>query len=244
MSYIEKSISFFGTELQFLQAFINAITAADSRITCTTNDLAAQFETSTNTPTFTLSVSDSVNEIYTITFTRYGALSSPGYKYMVSSSTYSGNIDFLFSDNSYDYDVKATRTWKFSVMANSEDIYLKLARYDGNLNSPAIKFLSIKNNTISAWAYREGSTSIMTSDFVSTGGQVYKKVDRLPYTYNSSDSTKIELIKSKTFVENSTTNRAFETSKIIDSTTVTADQIISINSTKYYALDSNTLMEI
>lgn len=29
MSYIEKSISIFGTELQFLQAFINAITEAD-----------------------------------------------------------------------------------------------------------------------------------------------------------------------------------------------------------------------
>lgn len=244
MSYIEKSISFFGTELQFLQAFINAITAADSRITCTTKGLETQFAYDSNTPTFTLSVSDSVNEIYTITFTRYGALSSSGYKYMVSSSTYSGDIDFLFSNNSYDYDVKATRTWKFSVMANSEDIYLKLARYDGNLNSPTIKFLSIKNNAISACAVGAGTTSIMTSDFVSTGGQVYQKVDRLPYTYNSSDSTKIELIKSKTFVENSTTNRAFETSKIIDSTTVTADQIISIDSTKYYALDSNTLMEI
>ena len=244
MSYIEKSISFFGTELQFLQAFINAITAADSRITCTTNDLETQFETPTNTPTFTLSVSDSVNEIYTITFTRYGALSSSGYKYMVSSSTYSGDIDFLFSNSSYDYDAKGTRTWKFSVMANSESVYLKLAAHNAILSSPNKKWLSIKNNTISACAVGAGTTSIMTSDFVSTGGQVYQKVDRLPYTYNSSDSTKIELIKSKAFVEGSTTNRAFETSKIIDSTTVTADQIISIDSTKYYALDSNTLMEV
>ena len=65
-----------------------------------------------------------------------------------------------------------------------------------------------------------------------------------PYTYNAADLTKLEVIKSKVFVENSTTNRAFETSKIIDSTTVTADQIISINSTKYYVIDSNTLMEI
>ena len=244
MSYIEKSISFFGTELQFLQAFINAITAADSRITCTTNNLAAQFETETNTPSFTLSVSDSVNEIYTITFTRYGALSSSGYKYIVSSSTYSGGIDFLFSNNSYGYDVKATRTWKFSVMANSESVYLKLAAHNAILSSPNAKWLSIKNNTISACTVQFGSTNIMSSGFVSTGGQVYQKVDRLPFTYNSSDSTKIELIKSKTFVEGSTTNRAFETGKIIDSTTVTADQIISINSTKYYALDSNTLMEI
>ena len=84
----------------------------------------------------------------------------------------------------------------------------------------------------------------MSSGFKTTGGQVYARVDRLPFTYNSSDSTKIELIKSKTFVEGGTTNRAFETSKIIDSTTVTADRDISINSTKYYALDSNTLMEI
>lgn len=94
MSYTEKTISIFGTEIEFLQAFINAITAADSRITCAT-DIEAQFADPSNTPSFTLSVSDSVNEIYTITFTRYGALSSTGYKYMVSSSTYSGNIDFF-----------------------------------------------------------------------------------------------------------------------------------------------------
>ena len=241
MSYIEKSISMYSTELQFLQAFINVITAADSRITCTTDDLETQFETSTNTPTFTLSV----DGIYTITFTRYNTLSNTGYKYVVTSSTYSGSIDLYFSSNTnYYYYDKATRTWKFSVVANSEDIYLKLARYDGNLNSPAAKWLSIKNNTISVCGVQFGSTNIMSSGFKTTGGQVYARVDRLPFTYNSSDSTKIELIKSKTFVEGGTTNRAFETSKIIDSTTVTADRDISINSTKYYALDSNTLMEI
>ena len=244
MSYIEKSISIFGTELQFIQAFINAITAADSRITCTTKDLETQFETETNTPTFTLSVSDSVNEICTITFTRYGALSSSGYKYIVSSSTYSGNIDFLFSGNSYDYDAKGTRTWKFSVMANSESVYLKLAAHNAILSSPNAKWLSIKNNTISACAAQFGSTNIMSGGFVSTGGQIYRGINRLPYAYNAADLTKLEVIKSKVFVENSTTNRAFETSKIIDSTTVTADQIISIDSTKYYALDSNTLMEV
>ena len=240
MSYIEKSISIFGTELQFLQAFINAITAADSRITCTTNDLETQFETETNTPTFTLSV----DGIYTITFTRNEVLSSYGYRYVVTSSTFGDYLNLDYYPGSAAYNTKATRTWKFSVMANSENIYLKLARYDGNLSSPNKKWLSIRNNTISACAVGAGSTSIMSSNFVSTGGQVYTRVDRLPFTYNGSDSTKIELIKSKTFVENETTNRAFETSKIIDSTTVTADQIISIDSTKYYALDSNTLMEI
>lgn len=240
MSYIEKSISMYGTELQFLQAFINAITAADSRITCTTNDLETQFADTSNKPTFTLSV----DGIYTITFTKDYVLTSTSYKYVVTSSTYSGNSDLNFSSGYNAYYEKATRTWKFSVVANSEGIYLKLARYDGNLNSPVAKWLSIKNNTISACAVQFGSTNIMSSNLVSTGGQVYTRVNRLPFTYNSSDSTKIELIKSKTFVEGGTTNRAFETSKIIDSTTVTADRDISINSTKYYALDSNTLMEI
>lgn len=240
MSYIEKSISMYGTELQFLQAFINTITAADSRITCTTDDLAAQFETETNKPTFTLSV----DGIYTITFTRDYKLSDTGSRYAVTSSTYSGSIDLNFSSSYNAYNDKATRTWKFSVVANSEDIYLKLAKYDGNLNSPNAKWLSIKNNTISVCGVQFGSTNIMSAAFKTAGGQVYARVDRLPFTYNSSDSTKIEQIKSKTFVEGGTTNRAFETSKIIDSTTVTADRNISINSTKYYALDSNTLMEI
>lgn len=240
MSYIEKSISMYGTELQFLQAFINVITAADSRITCTTDDLETQFADTSNKPTFTLSV----DGIYTITFTRDYALNSTSYNYVVTSPTYSGSASLRFSSGYNAYNDKATRAWKFSVVANSEDIYLKLAACDGNLNSPTAKWLSIKNNTISACAVQFGSTNIMSSGFKTTGGQVYASVNRLPYTYNSSDSTKIELIKSKTFVEGGTTNRAFETSKIIDSTTVTADRDISINSTKYYALDSNTLMEI
>ena len=240
MSYIEKTISVYGTELEFLQTFINAITAADSKITCTTNDLETQFETSTNTPTFTLSV----DGIYTITFTRGYTLSSTDYRYVVTSPTFDGNLNLEYYSGSAAYNAKTTRTWKFSVVANSENIYLKLAVRNGNLNSPTAKWLSIKNNTISACAVQFGSTNIMSSGFVSTGGQAYARVNRLPYTYNSSDSTKIELIKSKTFVEGYTANRAFETGKIIDSTTVTADQVISINSTKYYALDSNTLMEI
>ena len=239
MSYIEKTISMYSEEKPFVQAFINAITATDSRITCTT-DIEAQFADPSNTPSFTLSV----DGIYTITFTRNSSLYGTSSGYPITSSAYSSDSSFSFSNNPYAEDTKTTRTWRFSVVTNSNDIYLKLAAYDANLNSPNRKWLSIKNNTISACAVGTGSTNIMSGGFVSTGGQVYQKVDRLPYTYNSSDSTKIELIKSKTFVENSTTNRAFETSKIIDSTTVTADQIISINSTKYYALDSNTLMEI
>lgn len=239
MSYIEKSISMYSEEKPFVQAFINEITATDSRITCTTDNLAAQFADDSNTPTFMLSV----DGIYTVTFTRNSSLGSATSYYSITSSAYSGSSTFSFSNNPYTKNTRETRTWRFSVVTNSNDIYLKLAAYNANLNSPNRKWLSINNNAISACATGTGSTNIMSSDFVSSGGQVYQKVDRLPYTYNASDLTKIEVINSKTFVENSTTNRAFETGKIIDSTTVTADKIISINSTKYYALDSNTLME-
>lgn len=243
MSYIEKSISIYSTELDFLKAFIAAIKAsvAGNRITCdcTDSDLAEQFETETNTPTFTLSV----DGIYTITFRRYYDLRSSCKAYDVTSSTFA-NYGLDFSGSGYGRDDKVTRTWKFVVVANSESVYLKLAAYNAILSSPNKKWLSIKNNTISAYAVGADSTSIMSSNFVSTGGQIYRGINRLPYTYNAADLTKLEVIKSKVFVENSTTNRAFETSKIIDSTTVTADQIISIDSTKYYALDSNTLMEI
>ena len=239
MSYIEKSISIYSTELQFLQAFINAITAADSRITCTTKNLETQFEIETNIPTFTLSV----DGIYTITFTRDYDLRNSCNKYTITSSTFT-NYSLDFISDRHGRDDKAIRTWKFAVVANNESVYLKLAAYNAILSSPNKKWLSIKNNTISACAVGADSTSIMSSNFVSTGGQIYTRINRLPYTYNAADLTKLEVIKSKVFVENSTTNRAFETSKIIDSTTVTADQVISINSTKYYALDSNTLMEI
>ena len=242
MSYIEKTISMYGTELQFLQAFINAITAADNRITCTTNDLETQFADTSNTPTFTLSV----DGIYTITFTRGYVLSDANYIYRVTSSVFNGdNSSYLDFNSGYaSYNEKTIRKWRFSVVANSEDIYLKLASGERDLNSPAVKWFSIKNNAISIYAVQFDSTNIISSVFKTIGGQEYKKIDRLLYTYNSSDSTKIELLKSKAFVEKGTTNRAFEISKIIDSTTVTAGRDISINSTRYYVLDSHTLMEI
>ena len=240
MSYTEKSISMYSTELQFLQAFIAAITAADSRITCTTDDLETQFADGSNKPTFTLSV----DGIYTITFIRNTALINSDYRYFITCSTFSAYMSLEFRSNPAPHDEKVTRTWKFAVIANSENIYLKLARYDENLDSPTAKWLSINNNNISACSWNGGSNNIMTSGFVTSGGQVYTRINRLQYTYNASDLTSVEVIKSKVFVENTTTNRAFETSKIIDSTTVTADKIISIDSTKYYALDSNTLMEI
>ncbi len=241
MSYIEKTISMYGTELQFLQAFINAITAADNRITCLTNNLETQFADTSNKPTFTLSV----DGIYTITFTRGDVLSDTTYIYRVTSSAFNDDSLYLDFNSSYaNYNEKKIRKCKFSVVANSEDIYLKLASGAGDLNSPVVKWFSIKNNAISIYAVKSGSTNIISSVFKTTGGQEYTKIDRLLYTYNSSDSTKIELIKSKMFVEKETTNRAFEVNKIIDSTTVTAGRDISINSTRYYVLDSHTLMEI
>ena len=95
MSYIEKSISVYGTELQFLQVFINAITAVDSRITCTTDNLAAQFNGNDTSikPTFELSV----HGICTITFTRDYYNNDTGNSYYITSPIFNGSINVYFS---------------------------------------------------------------------------------------------------------------------------------------------------
>ena len=81
MSYYNKTVSIYGTELQFVQKLIEEITSADSRITCTTDDIEEQFADASATPTFSFSFAG----WDTITFTRNGSDSASDY--LISSTT-------------------------------------------------------------------------------------------------------------------------------------------------------------
>lgn len=101
MAYYNKTISIYGTELQFVQALIAAITEADSRITCTTTDIEAQYAAGSGIPSFTLSVDGD----YTIVFTRGYSLNGQINNFKISvpifGDNYSKSISYAFSSCSY-----------------------------------------------------------------------------------------------------------------------------------------------
>ena len=244
MAYYNKTISIYGTELQFVQALIAAITEADSRITCTTTDIEAQYAATSGTPSFTFSVDGD----YTIVFTRdqpiiYG---TPGLR--ISAPVFGDNYYKMISwNNRNDLSSGVTmRIFNLSIITNSEDVYFRIAPYNGNVKQNGQKLLSAKSGGNVIIGREADATNIMTTAFVAADGsnQTYTTINRIPYTYAPIGSAGVEVIQNKVFLENTSSNRAFILSKLWDVSTVAADNQVVIGSDTFYAVDSHTLMLI
>ena len=244
MAYYNKTISIYGTELQFVQALIAAITEADSRITCTTTDIEAQYAAGSGTPSFTLSVDGD----YTIVFTRNYLIGGSTSSFRISVPIFGDNYskEILYSPNSLARDRAGVRTVNLSIITNSQDVYFRIAHYNGNVVQKGMKFLSAKGGGNTIIGRGEDATNIMTTMFVTadSSNQAYTTVNRIPYTYAPTGSAGVEVLQNKVFLENTSSNRAFTLSKLWDVSTVAADSRVVIGSDTFYAVDSHTLMLI
>lgn len=247
MAYYNKTISIYGTELQFVQALIAAITEADSRITCTTTDIEAQYAAGSGTPSFTLSVDGD----YTIVFTRPYSVNNSvaGFKISVPifGNKYDKTIAYSSSTNGgLGKNQTGIRTVNLSIITNSEDVYFRIAPYNGNVVQNGLKLLSTKSGGNTIIGRGEDATNIMTTVFVTadSSNQAYTTVNRIPYTYAPTGSAGVEVLQNKVFLENTSSNRAFTLSKLWDVSTVAADSRVVIGSDTFYAVDSHTLMLI
>lgn len=241
MAYYNKTISIYGTELQFVQALIAAITEADSRITCTTTDIEAQYAAVSGTPSFTLSVDGD----YTIVFTRENPITNNTYGYRISVPVFGDNYYKMISWNNASGGV-TMRTVNLSIITNSEDVYFRIAPYNGNVKQNGLKLLSAKSGDNVIIGREADATNIMTTIFVAadSSNQTYTTVNRIPYTYAPIGSAGVEVIQNKVFLENTSSNRAFTFSKLWDVSTVAADYQVVIGSDTFYAVNAHTLMLI
>lgn len=242
MAYYNKTISIYGTELQFVQALIAAITEADSRITCTTTDIEAQYAATSGTPSFTFSVDGD----YTIVFTRDAPVGSGTQGLRISAPVFGDNYYeriYWNNESSVGSEV-AMRIFNLSIITNSEDVYFRIAPYNGK---NGLKLLSAKSggNVIIGKSAAD-ATNIMTTIFVAANGsnQTYTTINRIPYIYAPIGSAGVEVIQNKVFLENTSSNRAFTFSKLWDTSTVAAGYQVVIGSDTFYAVDAHTLMLI
>lgn len=244
MAYYNKTISIYGTELQFVQALIAAITEADSRITCTTTDIEAQYAATSGTPSFTFSVDGD----YTIVFTRGNTINNDAYEFRISVPVFGDNYykTIAYSVNGMAKDQTGMRTVNLSIITNSEDVYFRIAPYNGNVKQNGLKLLSAKSGDNVIIGREADATNIMTTVFVAADSisQAYTAVNRITYTYAPTGSAGVEVIQNKVFLEYGSTNRAFTFSKLWDVSTVAADYQVVIGSDTFYAVNAHTLMLI
>ena len=242
MSYINKTVSINGTEKDFIKAFANELTSADSRITCET-DIDAEFANEDSSHIITI-IFD-VNNCYKIKLIRAVAINKSTYQYNIQ--TVINNVDkssasLYFSGVSKAVTDIATRTFNFMLISNDNTVVMLFSDYN--------KVLPATNNS-SLMSYHEQDFNIIAcgtntiaskSEFIRTDenhkGEIYKTTNRLLYSRDEN----VEIIESKPLVQNNIA--VHDMKSVYDCSNVLAGNILSFEDNRYFSIDTNTLIKI
>lgn len=248
-----KTVSVYGTLEDFLRAFANALTSADARITCNIDlDDGIPYDAD-------FYFGEAFRVYITPLISKRDGNRTGGYDYTIrtyniyNKSAFYLGLEFRFSGEKYFFDENATRTWKYRLIANSEILVLELMPY--NTDTPYVKFGLINRNNsfvFACWSSNWGSgtspyfdytvSNIIKRGFAVDVNTSVRKIDMLPYTYDTQTLTNIQVLNGKIFALNG--NKSFKLNKLIDCTNVTPDTWLKIDNKLFYALDEHTLMEV
>ena len=241
MSYINKSVSINGTEKDFIKAFANELTSADNKITCET-DIDAEFANEDSSHIITI-IFD-VNNCYKIKLIRAVAINRATYQYNIQ--TVINNVDkssaaLYFLDVSKGVTDIATRTFNFMLISNDNTVVMLFGDYNQSLpNVYKYNLMSYHEQDFNVIAYNLNSIA-SKSEFIRTDenhkGEIYKTTNRLRYSRDEN----VEIIESKPLVQNNIA--VHDMKNVYDCSNVLAGNILIIDSNKYFAIDSNTLIK-
>ena len=241
MSYVNKTVSINGTEKDFIKAFANELTSADNRITCET-DIDAEFANEDSSHIITI-IFD-VNNCCKIKLIRAVAINRATYQYNIQ--TVINNVDkssagLLFLGATKFVTDIATRTFNFMLISNDNAIAILFGGYNRTLpNTYDYNLISYHEQDFNVTAYST-NTIASKSEFIRTDenhkGEIYKTTNRLLYSRDEN----VEIIESKPLLQNS--SAVYDMKNVYDCSNVTAGSILIIDSNKYFAIDSNTLIK-
>ena len=243
MSYVNKTVSINGTEKDFIKAFANELTSADRRITCET-DIDAEFANEDSSHIITI-IFD-VSNCYKIKLIRAVAINRATYQYNIQTvinnvDKSSANLYFLGTTKPAT-DI-ATRTFNFMLISNDSTVVMLFGDYNQSLpNVYKYNLMSYHEQDFNVIAYSNSINTIASkSEFIRTDenhkGEIYKITNRLLYSRDEN----VEIIESKPLVQNS--SAVYDMKNVYDCSNVTAGSILIIDSNKYFAVDSNTLIK-
>jgi len=242
MSYVNKTVSINGTEKDFIKAFANELTLADSRITCET-DIDAEFANEDSSHIITI-IFD-VNNCYKIKLIRAVAINRATYQYNIQ--TVVNNVDkssaslYFLSTMKTVTDI-ATRTFNFMLISNDNAIAILFGGYNRTLpNTYDYNVMSYHEQDFNVIAYNLNSIA-SKAEYIRTDenhqGETYKITNRLLYSRDED----VEIIESKPLVQNN--NAVYDMKNVYDCSNVLAGNILSFEDNRYFSIDTNTLIKI
>lgn len=244
MSYITKNIRIYGTELQFVKAFIDELTSADSRIICETTDIDEQYQNDSEKPVIIFNI----NNCYRLKFTRFATASNGASRFTVGviiNGNSGANVDLYFHDRySYEQTVLAERGFSFKILSDDNYIDIRFASIKQSLPTYTVNTASVHSEGFNAAAYSTNTNTLaLQSNFVRTdtteNGSIYTIADRLSH---SRKNESIEVIKSKVLLKQNTAE--YDLNNLFDCSAVTKDSVLTIDGANYYSLDEHTLVGI
>ena len=244
MSYVNKTVSINGTEKDFIKAFANELTSADSRITCET-DIDAEFANEDSSHIITI-IFD-VSNCYKIKLIRAVAINRATYQYNIQTvvnnvDKSSANLYFLGTTKPVT-DI-ATRTFNFMLISNDSTVVMLFGDYNQSLpNVYKYNLMSYHEQDFNVIAYSNSINTIASkSEFIRTDenhqGETYKITNRLLYSRDED----VEIIESKPLVQNNIA--VHDMKSVYDCSNVLAGNILSFEDNRYFSIDSNTLIKI
>lgn len=245
MSYINKSVTNYGKEPAFIEAFIASLASADNRIIReqTPEEISAMFATGTNSkPEFSFLI----NGIGRITFRRGQGItdneqSFGGYfvRFSYGDAT-SSWLTVKFTSSTIGFAFSGTRIFKYQIISNQKAIFIRF----GDYNSTFPLTTSCKGLIYSDTANQINFLMINTGAcYVGNEGTVCTKVTRLPYMRSVDDITQIEVIKNIALVGDSN-ELIINPDGIWDATTnYTTNVPLQIGNEQCCFLDTNTVMK-
>lgn len=244
MSYINKSISIYGTEKDFIKTVVNELTAADSRIVCET-DIDTEFANEDTSHQIRIALN--VNNCYKLRFAREAKSQSVNYWYMeqVVNDTVTNGAKVYYS---YNIDDVATRTWKMIFVSNDNAIAMIFGSYNSDMtNSYSYNVFSYHENGFNVVSLipnePAASKSALSAELLRTDesskNEVYKiNVNRLNYSRGDD----VEIIESKVLFKSDVAE--YDMKNVCDCSSVVAKNILLIDSVRYFAFDTNTLIKV
>lgn len=244
MSYVNKTVSINGTEKDFIKAFANELTSADSRITCET-DIDAEFANEDSSHIITI-IFD-VSNRYKIKLIRAVAINRATYQYNIQTvvnnvDKSSANLYFLGTTKPVT-DI-ATRTFNFMLISNDSTVVMLFGDYNQSLpNVYKYNLMSYHEQDFNVIAYSNSINTIASkSEFIRTDenhkGEIYKITNRLLYSRDED----VEIIESKPLVQNNIA--VHDMKSVYDCSNVLAGNILSFEDNRYFSIDTNTLIKI
>ena len=241
MSYVNKTVSINGTEKDFIKAFANELTSADSRITCET-DIDAEFANEDSSHIITIIFN--VNNCYKIKLIMGYAINAATNRYgicrIVNGVPYT-SADLALSTYST-ISAVITRTFNFMLISNDNAIAILFGGYNRTLpNTYDYNVMSYHEQDFNVIAYNLNSIA-SKAEYIRTDenhqGETYKITNRLLYSRDED----VEIIESKPLVQNNIA--VHDMKSVYDCSNVLAGNILSFEDNRYFSIDTNTLIKI